>query len=106
MDTGWMSQGKCKNMDPAVFFPSDGVGVQAAQRICASCPVGEQCLEYALRNRIDEGVWGGASERHRRRLLRQQHRPVRSGSDPRVGGETPDEVLRELVTARYRSNAR
>jgi WhiB family redox-sensing transcriptional regulator len=109
MDTGWMSQGKCKNMDPAVFFPSDGVGVQAAQRICAACPVADFCLEYALLNHIDEGVWGGASERHRRRLLRQQRRPVRSGGDPmaaRGTTATGGEARRELVTARYRSDPR
>ena len=104
MDTGWMSQAKCKSMDPAVFFPNDGVGVQAAQRICAACPVAEPCLEYTLVNRIDEGVWGGASERHRRRLLRQQRRPTRSGSDLRAGHEAGGEVRRELVTARLRSD--
>jgi WhiB family redox-sensing transcriptional regulator len=69
MDTEWMNEGKCKEMDPALFFPSDGVGVQAAQRICAECEVKAVCLEYALAHRVDHGVWGGASERERRRLL-------------------------------------
>jgi WhiB family redox-sensing transcriptional regulator len=46
------------------------VGVEVARRICDSCPVGERCLEYALRNRIDHGVWGGTSERQRRRILK------------------------------------
>ena len=41
MDTEWMSVGKCKDLSPTIFFPSDGVGVQAAQRICAECPVAE-----------------------------------------------------------------
>ena len=49
---------------------SDGVGVEAAKRVCEGCPVQERCLEYALRNRIDHGVWGGCSERQRRRILR------------------------------------
>lgn len=75
MNTEWMSQAKCRSMDPAAFFPSDGVGVQAAQRICAECAVALPCLEYALANKIEEGVWGGASERHRRRLLRQRRAP-------------------------------
>ncbi|HLH28435.1 MAG TPA: WhiB family transcriptional regulator, partial [Acidimicrobiales bacterium] len=39
MDTEWMNRGKCKDLSPSIFFPSDGVGVQAAQRICAECPV-------------------------------------------------------------------
>jgi len=72
MDTEWMRQGRCKDMDPAIFFPNDGVGVQVAQRICAECAVRQECLEYALVNRVDHGVWGGASERERRRLLRQR----------------------------------
>ena len=48
MDNDWMAQGKCRDMDPAVFFPSDGIGVQIAQRICSECPVKGPCLEYAL----------------------------------------------------------
>ena len=72
MSTDWMAAGNCRNEPPAVFFPSDGVGVEVARRICATCPVKEPCLEYALRNRIDHGVWGGASERERRRILRSR----------------------------------
>jgi len=69
MDTGWMNEGKCKEKDPALFFPSDGIGVQWAQRICADCSVRLPCLEYALAHRVDHGVWGGTSERERRRIL-------------------------------------
>lgn len=72
MDTDWMSEGRCRDMDPAVFFPSDGIGVQGAQRICSECPVKTPCLEYALANRVDHGVWGGTSERERRRILRRR----------------------------------
>jgi WhiB family redox-sensing transcriptional regulator len=67
----WMGRGRCRDMDPATFFPSDGVGVRSAQLVCAECDVQTACLNYALANRIDEGVWGGTSERQRRRLLRQ-----------------------------------
>jgi WhiB family redox-sensing transcriptional regulator len=48
------------------------MGVLVAQRICAECPVSEPCLEYALEHHIDHGVWGGASERERRRILRRR----------------------------------
>jgi WhiB family transcriptional regulator, redox-sensing transcriptional regulator len=72
MDAEWMSEGRCRDIPPALFFPSDGQGVQEAQRICADCPVAEACLEYALVNRIDHGVWGGRSERERRRILRRR----------------------------------
>jgi WhiB family redox-sensing transcriptional regulator len=63
-----MNRGKCKDLSPTIFFPSDGVGVQEAQRICAECPVSDACLQYAL----DDGVWGGTSERERRRMLRRR----------------------------------
>ena len=63
MDTNWMAEGNCRSEAPSLFFPSDGVGVEVARRVCATCPVKEPCLEYALRNGIDHGVWGGASER-------------------------------------------
>lgn len=55
-----------------MFFPSDGVGVDRARKICATCPVREACLDYALEHRIDHGVWGGTSERERRRILKRR----------------------------------
>src|SRR5688572_6454149 len=72
MDTIWMAEGNCAREKPTVFFPSDGVGVEVARRICATCPVKEPCLEYALEQRIDHGVWGGCSERERRRILKRR----------------------------------
>ena len=72
MDNEWMAEGNCREQAPSLFFPSDGVGVEVARRICATCPVKDPCLEYALRNGIDHGVWGGASERERRRIARRR----------------------------------
>jgi WhiB family redox-sensing transcriptional regulator len=83
MDTDWMRLGKCKDMDPTLFFPSDGVGVLAAQRVCAECNVRSPCLEYALVNKIGEGVWGGASERQRKRLRGQRRRQSTSSAHQR-----------------------
>lgn len=74
MEPNWMAKGLCANQPPETFFPSDGVGVEVAKRICAKCPVVEGCLEYALTNRIDHGVWGGASERQRRRILKARRK--------------------------------
>ncbi len=68
----WMFRARCRGINPAEFFPSDGTGVETAQRVCAACPVTAECLEYALLNRIEHGVWGGASERERRRILRRR----------------------------------
>ena len=67
-----MLRARCRKMTPGEFFPSDGVGVEVARRICAECPVQAECLEYALEYRIDHGVWGGTSERERRRILRRR----------------------------------
>jgi len=68
----WMADARCRDLPPAVFFPSDGAGVEVARRYCAECPVRTQCLEYALGNHIDHGVWGGTSERERRRIARSR----------------------------------
>ncbi len=76
----WMQAGNCQSHPPSMFFPSDGVGVDVARRICASCPVKEPCLEYALVNRIDHGVWGGCSERERRRISKRRRLIVASAS--------------------------
>ena len=70
--TSWMAVGNCRAYAPTVFFPSDGVGVDRARKICKTCTVADTCLEFALENRIDHGVWGGASERERRRILKRR----------------------------------
>ncbi|MGB3055181.1 MAG: WhiB family transcriptional regulator [Acidimicrobiales bacterium] len=72
----WMSRGSCRNYPAAAFFPSDGVGVDAARKICADCPVKDDCREYALEQRIEHGVWGGCSERERRRILKSRRDKV------------------------------
>jgi WhiB family redox-sensing transcriptional regulator len=71
-DATWMAQARCRGMNPSVFFPSDGAGFEVAQRICVECPVRAECLEFALANRIEQGAWGGTSERERRRILRRR----------------------------------
>jgi WhiB family transcriptional regulator, redox-sensing transcriptional regulator len=63
-----MARARCRDVPASVFFPSDGAGVDAARRFCAECPVRTDCLEYALEHHIEHGVWGGASERERRRI--------------------------------------
>ncbi len=85
MDSAWMQKGKCRELAPETFFPSDGVGVEIARRICADCPVKEPCLEYALHNRIEHGVWGGASERERRRIARRRRGGARLAPVPSTG---------------------
>ena len=78
-ETDWMATGNCREEPPATFFPNDGVGVEVAKRICSDCPVQERCLEYALQNRIDHGVWRGTSERRRGRILKARRLPLLIG---------------------------
>ena len=66
----WMERAACADLPRDMFFPSDGAGVIRAQRVCARCPVTVPCLEYALKYKVDHGVWGGCSERKRRRILK------------------------------------
>ena len=74
----WMHHARCRGVNPTEFFPSDGMGVEAAQRVCEGCAVRTECLEYALAHRIDHGVWGGCSERERRRILKRRRLAVTS----------------------------
>jgi WhiB family redox-sensing transcriptional regulator len=87
IEYAWMAHARCRGAAPTEFFPSDGMGVEAAQRVCVHCPVRIECLEYALGHRIEHGVWGGASERERRRILRRRRgltpaEPVESRAVP------------------------
>jgi WhiB family redox-sensing transcriptional regulator len=77
-ELAWMLRARCRGASPTDFFPSDGLGVESAQHICELCPVRAECLEYALVNHIEHGVWGGASERERRRILRRRRDPLPS----------------------------
>jgi WhiB family transcriptional regulator, redox-sensing transcriptional regulator len=70
--TSWMLGARCRDLPSVIFFPSDGVGVAVARHYCAECPVRAECLEFALKQHIDHGVWGGASERERRRIARSR----------------------------------
>lgn len=73
-DMTWRQRGACNGLDPVVFFPDSDDGAEEAKEICASCPVRISCLEHALSARERDGVWGGATERERRRIIRQRRR--------------------------------
>jgi WhiB family transcriptional regulator, redox-sensing transcriptional regulator len=71
----WRDRGRCKGVDPEVFYPEDDEApADEAKAICALCPVRETCLEHALTVREKAGVWGGYTARERRRLIRQRRR--------------------------------
>jgi WhiB family transcriptional regulator, redox-sensing transcriptional regulator len=67
----WQERALCAQTDPDSFFPEKGGSTREAKRVCASCEVRAECLGYALDNDERFGIWGGLSERERRRLKRQ-----------------------------------
>src|SRR5690606_24503584 len=73
----WMDDAVCAQVGAGPFFPERGESARAAKRICAGCPVLDQCRQYALDNNILEGVWGGTTEIDRRQLKpRPKHGPI------------------------------
>ena len=68
----WMAEGLCVGVNPDLFFPGHGGDVSAAKAICAECPVKVPCLTYALQEGIKHGIWGGRSEKERRKMRRRR----------------------------------
>jgi WhiB family redox-sensing transcriptional regulator len=68
---GWQDRALCAQTDPEAFFPEKGGSTREAKRVCSSCEVRAECLEYALANDERFGIWGGLSERERRKLRRR-----------------------------------
>ncbi len=66
----WKALGECVDQETIVFFPKNIKGVRAAKAICNECVVKEDCLEFAIDNREDFGIWGGTSERERRKIIK------------------------------------
>jgi len=73
-DLAWLDLARCAEVDPELFFIEKGGSTAPAKRICQSCEVRAECLEFALENEYvaGYGVWGGMSERERRRLKHQR----------------------------------
>lgn len=67
----WQADSLCAQTDPEAFFPEKGGSTRDAKKICESCTVRAQCLEYALQNDERFGIWGGLSERERRKLRKR-----------------------------------
>ena len=67
----WQERALCSQTDPEAFFPEKGGSTREAKRICNRCEVKAECLEYALGHDERFGIWGGLSERERRRLKRR-----------------------------------
>ena len=71
-DNAWRLQALCAETDPEAFFPDKGGSTREAKRVCTGCEVRAECLEFALTSDERFGIWGGLSERERRRLRLQR----------------------------------
>jgi WhiB family redox-sensing transcriptional regulator len=67
----WQERALCAQTDPEAFFPEKGGSTREAKRVCLSCEVRVECLDYALANDERFGIWGGLSERERRRVKKR-----------------------------------
>jgi WhiB family redox-sensing transcriptional regulator len=79
-DLGWQERALCAQTDPELFFPEKGGSTREAKRTCARCEVRAECLDAALANDERFGIWGGNSERDRRKLASLTGQPL--GQEP------------------------
>jgi WhiB family redox-sensing transcriptional regulator len=66
----WQARANCMGVDPELFFPERGSSTREAKEVCRGCVVRGDCLEFAIANSEKFGIWGGMSERERRRVRR------------------------------------
>ncbi len=71
-DRSWQRQANCMGVDPDLFFPERGSSTREAKEVCRGCVVQADCLEYAISHGEKFGIWGGVSERERRRIRRSR----------------------------------
>jgi len=71
-DVVWRSKGACQGLDAEIFYPENEDHAEFALSVCGQCVVRIACLDYALDTREQQGVWGGATARDRRKMLRQR----------------------------------
>lgn len=74
MNAMWQRRAACRGLDAAIFYPMTEEQAASAKQVCSVCPVRGDCLEHALGVREKEGIWGGATESERRRIIRQRRR--------------------------------
>ncbi|HHC08176.1 MAG TPA: WhiB family transcriptional regulator [Actinobacteria bacterium] len=74
----WQDLANCRGADPDLFFPERGASTRAAKAICRACSVREECLEFAIVSSEKFGIWGGLSERERRRIRRERQIAARA----------------------------
>ena len=90
-EVAWQDRALCAEVDGEMFFPEKGGSTKEAKQVCGACEVRPECLEYALDHAEPFGIWGGLSERERRRLKRTRPapRPVRAKANTRPSNARP-----------------
>ena len=73
LERDWTEFSNCIGVDPDLFFPERGASTREAKEVCRNCIVASACLEFALANGEKHGIWGGMSERERRRIRSQRN---------------------------------
>lgn len=71
LDQDWRAFALCARFDPNLWFAPGAIEHKEAKRICRDCPVRRDCLAYAMETPVDHGIWGGMTERERRRQRRR-----------------------------------
>lgn len=84
----WVTEALCAQVDNEIFFPDKGGSVREGKQVCAQCPVAAECLDYALANNERFGIWGGLSERERRKLNDRRVVPCPDGCGATFATET------------------
>lgn len=74
LDLSWQDHSACLGLNPDLFFPERGDNGREAKKVCAVCTVRDSCLEYAIRARFHEGIYGGMTSRDRKRLITRRLR--------------------------------
>jgi WhiB family redox-sensing transcriptional regulator len=79
-DLEWRSRAKCSGVDADLFFAAGALEHKLAKKICRGCSVRAECLAYALQEPVDHGIWGGLTERERRRFRKMRPDALSNGS--------------------------
>ena len=88
IEKNWQDEANCLGVDPDLFFPERGASTREAKEVCRGCVVRLECLEYALSNGEKFGIWGGLSERERRRIRRQRSLARRAALEAEASAES------------------
>ncbi len=80
ISTDWQAEAACRDSDPSVFFPVSDKDAEPARAICDTCPVAQECLEWALGTRQPDGIWGGLTPLERQRVVRRRQKAARKAN--------------------------